>query len=108
MFLKFTGPIIHYYQDVCVPIQGARDRKAVPEFFINGQLTLWPWPGTSTQYNVTVTQNSRTYSFCFINITSDITLTEYCYQDHLMGCSLCSNESGQIYFLSLTVISVSV
>ena len=30
MFLKFTGPIIHYYQDVCVPIQGTCDRNAVP------------------------------------------------------------------------------
>ena len=91
---------------MCVPIQGACDR-AVSEFFVNGQQTLWPWPGTSTQYNVTINQNPRTYSFCFTNVSSDISLSEYCYQDHSMGCSLCSADSGQIYFLSQTIISLS-
>lgn len=93
---------------MCVPIQGACDRGAVPEFFINSQHMLWPWPGTTMLYNVTITQNPRMYHFCFSNISGDIILSEFCYQDHLMNCTLCSAGAGQINFLSLTTISVSI
>lgn len=108
LYTLHLGSILTYYQDVCIPIQGACDRGAVPEFFINGQHMLWPWPGTSMLYNVTIIQNPRMYSFCFSNVSKDIILTEFCYQDHLMGCSLCSADSGQIYFLSQTIISTSL
>ena len=102
------GSIQTYNQDVCVPIQGACDRGAVPEFFVNSQHMLWPWPGRSMLYNVIITQNPRMYHFCFSNISRDIILSEFCYEDHLMDCSLCSIESGQIYFLSQTIISASI
>ena len=103
-FKTIIGHIDGFYQGICVPIQVLCNQGVVPEFFINGHLTLWPTSGNSL-YNVTYSETSRSYSFCFSNVTEDIVLTEYCYRDHSAGCSLCSVESSEVKFLSYTYIS---
>lgn len=103
-WLKFSiGQIQQFSEDECVPIQGPCSNGAAPEFFINEQLTLWPYPGTQ-QYNVTY--SSGTYKFCFINITEHVVLSEYCYQHHSADCSLCSIQSGEIVFRSRSEIAL--
>ena len=103
----YIGHVDQYYQDICVPLQGLCNEGIVPEFFINGHLTLYPLPDNRL-YNVTYSETSRLYSFCFANITEDTVLTEYCYRDHSAGCSLCSVDSGEIQFVSYTYISISI
>ena len=87
------------HQDICVSIRGICESHSLPEFFINGYLTQWP-QSDNTQYNVAYSPSSREYSFCFINITENITISEFCYQHHLASCSLCSIDTGERYFLS--------
>ena len=94
---------IQYYQDVCVPIESACDGGVLPQFTINGQWTLWPTPG-NTDYNVSYSQDLRAYSFCFINITHDVMLSEYCYQSHTSSCSICSQQSSEIIFSTFSNI----
>lgn len=101
----FTEFIEQYFQDICIPIQGICSSGAISEFFINGELTLWPGP-TSPLYNVTYSSDSRTYNFCFNNITDNVVVTEFCYQHHSENCSLCSDESGEIIFQSRSEISI--
>lgn len=100
-----AGFIEQYFQDVCVPIQGECDTGSSSEFFINGQLTLWPDPPTQ-QYNITYSPTSRAYSFCFTNTTAPITIAEYCHQDHSAGCSLCSVQSGELVFQTRSEILI--
>ena len=94
-----------FHQDLCVSIQGICEVLSLSEFFINGHLTQWP-QSDNMQYNVTYSQSSREYSFCFINITENITISEFCYQHHSASCSLCSTDTGELYFLSYSSIFV--
>ena len=97
-----VGYIEQYFQDICIPIYGVCRERYDPEFFINGELTLWPEP-YDNRFNITWYPSTRSYHFCFTNVTQDITLIEYCYQGHSAGCFLCSAESqqaGELYFLT--------
>ena len=99
--------LVRHHQDVCVSIHGSCDQGVVPEFFINGRLTLWPLHNDGP-HNTTYYEISRQYKFCFINVTENIILTEYCYREHSTGCSLCPVNSGEIVFLSQTYISIAI
>ena len=108
--ILFSSGNIEIYDHVCVPIQGSCDLVSVPRFIINGDWTLWPTPG-NRNYNVTYSEASDTYRFCFINVTGDIILAEYCYQQHTAGCSICydaESNSNEIMFLSYSNIFVSL
>ena len=97
---------LHHH--VCVPIQGICDNGFAPGFVINGHWTLWPAPG-NRNYSIIYSQVSETYSFCFSNVTEDITLTEYCHQRHIAGCSICSDgsESNEIILQSFSDIQLA-
>ena len=95
------------HDQICVPIEGTCDSGSVPGFIINGDWILWPAPG-NTNYRVMYSQVSETYSFCLNNATKDIALTEYCYQQHTAGCSICSDDSNQLNFLSHSNIFIQV
>lgn len=110
--------LLHFYigytersiQSVCVPIEGRCNSGVLPGFIINGQWTLWPTTG-NTQYNVTYSHELSTFTFCFRNITDSeniIMLSEYCYQSHTVGCSLCSHESNEIIFKSYSHIFLQI
>lgn len=92
------------YRHTCVPIQGICSNGVVPGFIINGVWTLWPAPG-NVNYSVINSQVSGRYSFCFNNVTQDITLTEYCYQQHTAGCPRCVDD---VELLSYSYILISV
>ena len=100
-----AGEIKEYYGATCVPILGVCSSVFVPEFFINGHLTLWPQPGGAL-YNITFSTSSQSYNFCFNNITEDVVLTESCHYTHTASCSLCSADSGEVEFLSYSEILV--
>lgn len=99
--------LVRHHQDVCVSIHGSCDEEigVVSVFFINGRLTLWPFRDNG-RYNTTYYETSRQYKFCFINVTENTILTEFCYQEHSAGCPLCPVDSGEIVFLSQTHISI--
>ena len=87
------------HDEICVPVQGICSHGFTSEFFINGHSVLWPEPNAS-DFRTTYSPATETYRFCFINVTSNITFTEYCYQEHTTGCSLCSVDDGEVHFLS--------
>lgn len=98
------------YAQVCVPIQGNCDPTSASAFIINGDWTQWPTPG-NRNYNITYSEISDTYSFCFVNVTEDIILTEYCYQQHTAGCMICFDSemnSNELIFLSYSYITASL
>ena len=100
-----TELIKSYLQDVCVSIRGPCSTGAVPEFYINGLSTSWPEPDDQLYY---ITLQAQSYYFCFRNITEDIIITEYCYQNHLEGCSLCSFQDGERIFQSYSEIFIPI
>ena len=79
----------------------------MPGFFINGRLILWPQPAAEDGHNIIYHHASRKYKFCFSNVTEAIILTEYCYQVHTSGCTICSADSGEIRFLSYSEIHIT-
>lgn len=99
------GQIYHYFQDICIPIQGECPSGFASQFFINGQLTLWPRPNNE-QYSTTFNSFTGAYKFCFSNLTEEVVVSEYCYNIHSIGCSLCSAQSGEVVFQTLSEIVI--
>ena len=92
------------HQDTCVLIQGICRSSSVPNFFINGISTSWPLG--DMQYYISYNSTTRSSRFCFVNLTMNTVLTEYCRQYHSAGCTICSAVTGEMYFLSHSDISI--